>query len=259
MLRLWRQILLFFSRWWQLEALYRSNVTFNPEWFPRLLCFSDVRNLTRISLAAGMAEGYVNLPFSRFRQREEAAGRPIPLLASVRPILGARATAVTAAPARRPEQSRVRFTKVAALQAQGIDPYPVAIAPSSTVAALADRPTGTQVSLAGRLMLIRNHGGVVFARLRDWTGDIQLLLQRDILGAAEIRNFSAVADLGDLVQVSGEVTTSRTGTRSLEVTSWRLTGKCLHPLPDKWRGLTDPESRVRARYVAWPSTPRPDR
>lgn len=248
-LRLWRQILLFFSRWWQLEALYRSNVKFNPEWFPRFLCFSDVHHLTKISLAAGMAEGYVNLPFSRFRQREEAAGQPIPLLPGVKPILTAPAAATTASPTKRPEQAQVRFTKVAALQARGIDPYPVAIAPSATIAMLADRKLGTQVSLAGRLMLIRNHGGVLFARLRDWTGDIQLILQRDTVGAEMLHDFAAVVDLGDLVQVSGELTTSRTGTRSVEVTSWRLTGKCLRPLPDKWRGLTDPESRVRARYV----------
>ena len=248
-LRLWRQILLFFSRWWQLEALYRSNVKYNPEWFPRFVCFSDVHHLTRISLAAGMAEGYLTLPFSRFRQREQAASRPIALLPGVRPILGAPPAATPVPVTGRPQQVQVRFDKVAALRARGIDPYPVAIAPSSTVAALADRGTGSRVSLAGRLLLIRNHGGVIFARLRDWTGDVQLILQRDVLGVAEIRNFAAAVDLGDLVGVTGEVTTSRTGTRSVEVTSWRLTGKCLRPLPDKWRGLIDPESRVRARYV----------
>ena len=248
-LRLWRQALLFFSRWWQLEALYRSNVKFNPEWFPRFLCFSDVRHLTKISLAAGMAEGYVNLPFSRFREREQAAGAPIALLPGMLPMLGAAARKVAPAADRRPEQVAVRFAKIAALRGEGVDPYPVAVAPSAAVVSLAGLAVGAQVSLAGRLMLVRNHGGVVFGRLRDWTGDVQLILQRDTIGADLLRTFAALVDLGDLVRVVGMLTTSRSGTASVEVTSWSLIGKCLRPLPDKWRGLTDPESRVRARYV----------
>jgi lysyl-tRNA synthetase class 2 len=78
---------------------------------------------------------------------------------------------------------------------------------------------------------------------------VQLLLDASQLGARCTAEFTAIVDLGDLVEVTGLMGYSKTGTRSLMVRDWRLIGKCLRPLPDKWRGLTDPESRVRARYV----------
>ena len=62
-------------------------------------------------------------------------------------------------------------------------------------------------------------------------------------------DFTHAIDLGDLIQVSGTMGFSKKGTRSLIVLSWRMIGKCLRPLPDKWKGLTDQEARVRARYV----------
>jgi lysyl-tRNA synthetase class 2 len=88
---------------------------------------------------------------------------------------------------------------------------------------------------------------VTFAQLRDWSGDVQLLLERSrVEPTAE--NFGDV-DLGDLIEATGVIGYSRNGTRSVLVQRWRLLGKCLRPLPDKWKGLTDPEARVRARYV----------
>jgi lysyl-tRNA synthetase class 2 len=97
------------------------------------------------------------------------------------------------------------------------------------------------------VLRIRDYGGVTFATLRDWSRDVQLLLDKSALdGGAD--DFAAV-DLGDLVEVTGRMGFSRNGTRSVNVSSWRLLGKCLRPLPDKWKGLTDPEARVRARYV----------
>ncbi|MYR01535.1 phosphatidylglycerol lysyltransferase domain-containing protein, partial [Streptomyces sp. SID6139] len=54
-LRLWRRLLLFFSRWWQLEALYRSNAKYHPEWYPRFICYGETASLARIGLASGIA------------------------------------------------------------------------------------------------------------------------------------------------------------------------------------------------------------
>ena len=248
-LRLWRGVLLFFSRWWQLEALYRSNVKYNPRWYPRFLCYSDIRNLARISLASGMAEGYVNLPFSDVKKRELEAAKPIPALEGVTSILAGGSQRKAGRPQRQPEQVRVRFEKTRRLIDSGIDPYPVAIGPTHTVAATADLEPGTSVRLSGRLLLLRDYGGVVFAKLRDWSGDLQLVLERDTVGAQRLSSFTAEFDLGDLVEMSGAIGASRKGERSLLVSDWRLVGKCLRPLPDKHRGLTDPEARVRNRYV----------
>lgn len=64
-LKLWRKLLLFFSKWWQLEALYRSNVKYGPEWYPRFLCYQDAGSLARVSLASGIAEGFVSVPSMR--------------------------------------------------------------------------------------------------------------------------------------------------------------------------------------------------
>ncbi|MFD5541292.1 bifunctional lysylphosphatidylglycerol synthetase/lysine--tRNA ligase LysX, partial [Streptomyces sp. NPDC127079] len=64
-LRLWRRLLLFFSRWWQLEALYRSNAKYRPEWYPRFLCYGDAGSLARVGVASGIAEGFVPVPSLR--------------------------------------------------------------------------------------------------------------------------------------------------------------------------------------------------
>ncbi len=105
------------------------------------------------------------------------------------------------------------------------------------------------MALTGRVMLVRDHGGVVFVILRDWSGDLQLILGRDRLGADRLRRFTADIDLGDHLGVCGEVVASRSGQLSVEASSWTLTAKCLHPLPHKVRGLSDPQARVRQRYV----------
>ena len=105
------------------------------------------------------------------------------------------------------------------------------------------------MTVAGRVLRIRDYGGVLFAQLRDWSGEVQLLLDNSLLEEGTTVDFTHAIDLGDLIQVSGTMGYSKKGTRSLMVLSWRLIGKCLRPLPDKWKGLTDQEARVRARYV----------
>ena len=71
--RLWRGFLLFFSRWWQLETLYRSNMKYQPDWVPRYACYEDARMVPRVGVASSIAEGFLVLPFTR---RDEAAHRP---------------------------------------------------------------------------------------------------------------------------------------------------------------------------------------
>ena len=149
------------------------------------------------------------------------------------------------------------MAKLESLRDGGIDPYPVGEAPSHTVARGGRlRRAPATVTVAGRVMRIRDHGGVLFALLRDWSGELQLLLD-SLLEEGTTADFTQAIDLGDHIQVTGAMGASKKGTRSLMVLSWRLTGKCLRPLPDKRNGLTDPEARVRARYLDLASTPRP--
>ncbi len=255
--RLWRAVLVFFSKWWQLETLYRSNMKYQPQWVPRYACYEDARLIPRVGVASVIAEGFLVLPFSRRTKQHTGHHSSVPhdLVATGR--LHADGSAPdNAEPAtgpikndelRLPDQVRVRMAKLKTLQDNGIDAYPVGKPPSHTVAQALAADDDVTLSVAGRILRTRDYGGVIFAQLRDWSGDVQLLLDKsDLDGAAE--DFAAV-DLGDLVEATGHMGYSKNGTRSILVKQWRMLGKCLRPLPDKWKGLQDPEARVRARYV----------
>jgi lysyl-tRNA synthetase, class II len=118
--------------------------------------------------------------------------------------------------------------------------------------------TDTAVSVAGRVMLIRRHGGLVFADLGDQTATVQLVFARDTL---EPDAFGDLADLdrGDWIGVQGTPMRTRMGELSLRVRDWQLLTKCLRALPDKHRGLADVDTRLRQRYldlIANPATRR---
>jgi lysyl-tRNA synthetase, class II len=156
-----------------------------------------------------------------------------------------------------PEQVAVRLAKLQRLKAAGVDPYPVGFAPTSSVAELRTRfadlgpgsETGESVAVAGRVLRSRDSGKLVFATIRDGSGDLQVMLTVDVLGAAALEAWKTDVDLGDHVGVRGEVVTTRRGELSVRASSWLITAKSLRPLPDKWHGLSDPEARVRQRYV----------
>ncbi len=259
-LRLWRRTLLFFSRWWQLESLYRSNVKYQPEWEPRFLCFGERRELVKIGVASAIAEGFLTWPPWA---KADPIPEVVPRAASGAPMLHAptaesTADATPVGPTTKsidqlPEQQRVRRTKLDTLRAAGVDPYPVTFRRTNTIAEVvaahpqlaADTHTGDRAAIAGRVILLRDHGTRVFAVLRDWTGDLQVMLDP----TARSDEFTDTVDIGDHVGVSGEVMTTKTGELTIEAASWALTAKCLRPLPDKHRGLTDPEAKVRRRYL----------
>jgi lysyl-tRNA synthetase class 2 len=146
-----------------------------------------------------------------------------------------------------------RREKLERLRAAGIDPYSRGFKPThSTLEARAllgdgDRATDL-VSLAGRMMVKRLHGGSAFADLQDGAGRIQLFASRDILGPEAFDLFSGL-DPGDVIGVKGPVFRTRRGEPTIEVNSVQLLTKALRPLPEKWHGLKDIEIRYRQRYV----------
>ncbi|MEZ0091449.1 bifunctional lysylphosphatidylglycerol synthetase/lysine--tRNA ligase LysX [Streptacidiphilus sp. EB129] len=156
-----------------------------------------------------------------------------------------------------PEQMRVRREKLERLRAAGVDPYPVGFPRTTTLADLraaypgldADVATGDRAGVTGRVVLSRTGGKLCFATLRDGTADLQVMLSLDKLGEERLAAWKSDIDLGDHVGVEGEVITSKRGELSVMVDRWELTAKCLRPLPDKHKGLSDPEARVRQRYV----------
>ncbi len=258
-LRIWRSVLVFFSRWWQLEALYRSNVKYQPDWAPRFLCFEDNRELPRVGFASAIAEGFVVLPsFGRKSSqvvKHTGTHAAVPAALVTSEGLHADGSPPDSAPTfttngpRRPEQVRVRMNKLAQLADEGIAAYPRRLSTDAHDRGRSEVTGGTRVRIAGRLLRVRDYGGVVFTDVRDWSGDIQVLVDQDNVGREKLAEFAAEFDLGDLIEVSGTIGRSRKGELSLVAVEWRMNGKCLHPLPDKWKGLSDPETRVRQRYL----------
>ncbi|HEY2692833.1 MAG TPA: bifunctional lysylphosphatidylglycerol synthetase/lysine--tRNA ligase LysX [Streptosporangiaceae bacterium] len=156
-----------------------------------------------------------------------------------------------------PEQMRVRLDKLNRLRASGVDPYPVAFPRTATIAEVRaahpglppDTATGERVGVAGRVMLSRVGGKLCFATIRDGTGDLQVMISLDRVGADALAAWKGDVDLGDHIGVEGEVITSRSGELSVLADSFAITAKSLRPLPEKHAGLSDPEARVRQRYL----------
>jgi lysyl-tRNA synthetase class 2 len=155
------------------------------------------------------------------------------------------------------EQTRAhRLEKLRQLRERGIEPYPVRFDRDATAAAIRERfpdlaagsETGEVVRLAGRVMGERRHGGLDFADLQDESGQIQLMATRDAVGADELHEFSDL-DLGDWIGVEGEVIASNHGELTVRVDKFELLSKSLRALPDVRRGVRDPETRYRQRYL----------
>ncbi|MBK5941554.1 lysine--tRNA ligase [Halochromatium roseum] len=106
-----------------------------------------------------------------------------------------------------------------------------------------------RAKVAGRLMSRRVMGKASFAHLQDMSGRIQLFVQRDLIGIDEYAWFKKELDIGDIVGVSGQLFKTKTGELSIKVEQLRLLTKSLRPLPEKWHGLADTESRYRQRYL----------
>jgi lysyl-tRNA synthetase class 2 len=263
--RLSRQALLLASRNWQLESLYRSNAKYMPEWQPRFICFEYSSDLPRVGTAAGNAEGFLTRP-SLSLLRKKGGGEDASLgragadyAASVTALIPQEPDALAEAlsSVKLPEQVRVRRAKLDRLRERGIDPYPVGYPRTHTLAQVRaaagelppDTHTGQQVSVTGRILLKRDGGKLCFATLRDGSGDLQVMVSLDSIGPEGLEHWTRDIDLGDHVGVTGEVITTRRGELSVLAESLALTSKSLRPLPDKHKGLTDPEARVRARHV----------
>src|SRR5580698_5661590 len=167
-----------------------------------------------------------------------------------------RKPAEPAAPGGLAAQAAERRAKRDALQALGINPYPTRFERSATLADLhsahsgldPDTRTGEMASVAGRVASMRGHGKLRFATIEDASGAVQLMFRADHL-PADAAAVEALVDLGDWVGATGEVITSRRGELSVDVSGLEILSKALRPLPDKWHGLSEAETRYRQREV----------
>lgn len=148
-----------------------------------------------------------------------------------------------------------RLAKVESLRADGVDPYPVRFERTATAAEIRDahdgieagEAAGVEVTVAGRLRNVRDLGKLAFGVLQDWSGTIQLFADAERLGDG-FGEFTAL-DAGDWVGASGEVMKTKRGELSVNLDRVELLAKSLRPMPEKWHGLSDIETRYRRRYV----------
>lgn len=156
----------------------------------------------------------------------------------------------------RSEQEIVRREKLKKVREKSYA-YPNDVHVTSTAAGLIESITTVEqtppeararVQLAGRIMAMRLMGKAAFCHLQDRTGRVQFYIRKEDVGEEIFAEFKTF-DIGDIVFVSGYGFTTKTGEPSLHAESIRLLVKCLHPLPEKWAGLTDKEIRYRQRYL----------
>jgi len=235
------------DRFWQLERLYRANQKYNPQWRPRYLCYDSRISLPQVLLTAAAAEGFLVLPRLP-RRRHPQPQLTTAELGQLRALETAPAPSPAAFGPQRSDQTRHRLDHLRGLAAAGRDPYPISLAPPTTP--IAELAAGSQqsagvVRVAGRVSAVRDHGGAVFTTLTDTGHTVQALLEADRLGRDAVRDYVRLVDTGDIVVLDGHRGCSRTGTPTLQVTSWEVAAKSLHPIP--FRSFTDPQSRLRQR------------
>ena len=154
------------------------------------------------------------------------------------------------------DERSVRLGRRTALIEAGVNPYPEHCEVSDHVADLVERyatledgaDTADVVSVAGRVRAKRGQGKVIFIELQDSTGTIQLFCRINDLGEEGLAAVKAF-DLGDIVEAKGIVVRTRRGELSIAPTAVRLLSKSVRPLPEKFHGLSDKETRYRQRYV----------
>lgn len=148
----------------------------------------------------------------------------------------------------------MRRERLSALREKGIDPYPAECQREHTVADVlahfSEYETNqSQLVVAGRVLAIRQMGGLTFIRLLDGTGSMQIVLKSDVVGEETYSLFNTHADVGDFFGFSGTVFVTKKGEKSILATAWNILSKALSPLPEKWHGLQDVETRYRQREL----------
>jgi len=150
-------------------------------------------------------------------------------------------------------EREVRLGRLQSLAKNGVDPYPSEVRRTHSVEqALASfevlLENKHQVIIVGRAKALRNIGALTFLRLEDGTGLMQAVLKKDDLGDA-YKTFADHADVGDFFEVTGTAFVTKTGEKSILASSVRFLAKAIMPLPEKWHGLQDVETRYRHREL----------
>ncbi len=149
-----------------------------------------------------------------------------------------------------------RLKKLKAIEAAGISVYPAYCGTKRThtcrqaIEEFAKLSRGKkEIFLVGRIMSLRQHGGLVFSHIQDGSAKIQILFKKDRLGEKSFQFFLDHFDIGDFIEARGVLFKTKKGEKTLEVSDYKILAKSLLPLPEKWHGLQDVEERYRKRYL----------
>ncbi len=157
----------------------------------------------------------------------------------------------------------IRRQKATALKASGRELYPARFPSNGAIGTMLEKyqelATGQEstdvVRLAGRIVSRREMGKASFCHIQDASGKIQIYLKTGNVPAPQYAEFKDNVDIADFIGVEGTVFRTRTGELSVLAASWTFLGKSLRPLPEKWHGLKDTETRYRQRYLDLLSNP----
>jgi lysyl-tRNA synthetase class 2 len=145
------------------------------------------------------------------------------------------------------EVIKTRLQKVSKLREVGINPYPPKVDGTPKAVSSALDSLGKTAEIAGRLITWREHGNIVFADLKDESGQIQLWFQKNVLN--DEFKILKLLDVGDFIYASGDIVKTKAGETSLSVLKFQILSKSLRPLPSKWYGVKDVEEKYRKRYL----------
>ncbi|MFA5000993.1 MAG: lysine--tRNA ligase [Candidatus Paceibacterota bacterium] len=151
------------------------------------------------------------------------------------------------------ELKQERIKKLELLRQAGYNPYPAQTEINTSLEkALANFDSliekGKEITVGGRIMALRRQGGLIFVDLVEGADRLQGLLKEDELGS-QFGLFADTIDIGDFVQLTGKLLTTKRGEKTIQALGWKILTKSLRPLPDSWSGLQDVEERLRKRYL----------
>jgi lysyl-tRNA synthetase class 2 len=151
-----------------------------------------------------------------------------------------------------------RINKLEQLRELGVNPFANDFTPSTTASAILKEYSEQEpetleenappVTVAGRIVSLRHFGKAAFAHIQDRSGKVQAYIRKNLIGEENFKIFK-LFDIGDTIGVSGTIFKTRTGEVTIQATNVRMLCKSLRPLPEKWHGLKDIETRYRQRYV----------
>jgi lysyl-tRNA synthetase class 2 len=149
-------------------------------------------------------------------------------------------------------EHEVRLAKIEALRAQGMEPWPERVSVTATTKEVLEAfvpELSAAYVIAGRVVSLRLHGKALFAHIQDRTGRLQIYARADVLGQEKFEWIERYIDIGDIIWCKGSSFKTKAGEITLKVEDCGLLSKSLHPLPEKFHGLTDIETIYRQRYL----------